>query len=62
MIIFGAGPDAPNSITVQFDLTDDNVALEDVEQYFVRLSVPRDSGALIVQPERTQINVLDDDG
>ena len=62
VIIFGAGPSADNSITVQFDLTDDDVALEDVEQYFVSLSVPPGSGALVVQPERTQINVLDDDG
>lgn len=59
VIRFGPGS---SSITVQFDLTDDDVALEDVEQYFVDLSVPPGSGALVVQPERTQINVLDDDG
>ena len=46
-----------------FDLTDDDVALEEVERYFASLSlVDSTSGVLIVEPEMTQINVLDDDG
>ena len=58
-----AGPDAPNTISVTFDLTDDDVALEEVERYFASLTlVDSASGVLIVQPEMTQINVLDDDG
>ena len=46
-----------------FPLTDDDVALEDVERFLVDLSVETPgSGVTVVQPERTQINVLDDDG
>lgn len=46
-----------------FPLTDDSVALEDVERFFVDLTVETpNSGVLVVEPERTQINVLDDDG
>lgn len=63
LITFEAGPEAPDTITVTFPLTDDNVALEDVERFFVGLTVDTPgSGVLVVQPERTQINVLDDDG
>lgn len=63
VITFQSGLDAPDTISVQVNLTDDDVALEDVERYFASLSlVDSTSGVLIVQPERTQINVLDDDG
>ena len=63
LITFGAGPSAPDTLTVTFPLTDDDVALEDVERFFVDLTVETPgSGVLVVQPERTRINVLDDDG
>ena len=58
-----AGPGAPDTITITFPLTDDDVALEEIERFFVGLMVENpDSGVIITQPERTQINVLDDDG
>ena len=63
VITFRAGPEVPNTISVTFHLTDDDVALEEVERYFASLSVEDSaSGVLIVEPEMTQINVLDDDG
>ena len=52
-----------NSILVSFDLTDDLVALEPVEQYDVRLELlVDDSRIMFGSPEVTTINVLDDDG
>lgn len=63
VVTFGAGPDAPNSISITFDLTDDDVALEAVERYVASLSVvDPSSGVRVVQPSVTTINVLDDDG
>ena len=63
VITFAAGPEALDTITVTFPLTDDDVALEEVERFFVGLTVENpDSGVIVTQPERTQVNVLDDDG
>ena len=62
LITFEAGFGAPDRITIYFPLTDDDIALEDVERFFVDLSVETpDSGVVVVSPERTRINVLDDD-
>ena len=63
IITFPAGPDGPNTIRVSFNLTDDDVALEDIESYVVDLTVqPSSPGVTVEEPERTRINVLDDDG
>ena len=63
IITFEAGPDAPDIIRVNFTLTDDNVALEDIERYVVNLFLPDSpAGVLIVEPDTTRIEVLDDDG
>ena len=52
-----------NSIFVNFDLTDDLVALEPIEQYDVRLELlVDDSRIMFGSPEVTTVNVLDDDG
>ena len=63
VVTFGAGPDAPNTISIMFNLTDDDVALEAIERYVASLSVvDSSSGVIVTQPSVTTINVLDDDG
>ena len=50
-------------MNITFSLTDDDVALEEVERFFVDLTLENPaSGVLVTQPDRTEINVLDDDG
>ena len=61
MITFEAGPNAPDSIFIEFNITDDNVALEPVESYEATLTV-LDSGADITEGGPTTIKIQDDDG
>ncbi len=63
MVTFEAGPDADNSITVEFTLTNDEVALEAVESYVGTLDiVGNPEGVTIGMIATTTINVEDDDG
>ncbi len=60
-ITFTLGGD--DTIEITFILTDDLVALETVEQYTLSLSLPGvTTGIMIVDPDTTEINILDDDG
>lgn len=62
-VTFEAGPGTPDSISVRIDLTDDDVALEAVEQYMASLVLPANAtGVRLLEPRTTEINVLDDDG
>ena len=63
MVEFQAGPSAPDSIFINFTLTDDEVALEADETYDVSFEIL--SLQSVVQPsspQQTQIIVLDMDG
>ena len=63
MVTFEAGPDADNSITVQFTLTDDDVALEAIESYIGSLDiVGNPEGVILGMIDTTIVNVRDDDG
>ena len=63
MITFGAGPNAPDSISIKFNITDDNVALEPVESYEATLTVlDTTSGIDVTEGGPTTIKIQDDDG
>lgn len=49
-------------ITISFEINNDEVALEDVERYIAQLNLEGSSNAVIVEPQTTEINILDDDG
>ena len=53
-------PNGPRTIDVEFDITNDDVALEAVETYTVRLSPP--SGVILGAIPTTNVEVTDDDG
>ena len=63
-VTFQSGVGAPNSVSVSISLTDDQVALEAVESYIIRLEVALDTftAIRIGSPSTTVINVLDNDG
>ncbi len=63
VVTFEAGSDADNSITVQFTLTDDEVALEAIESYIGSLDiVGNPEGVTLGMIDTTTVNVQDDDG
>ena len=62
VIEFQAGAAAPDTITISFEINNDEVALEDVERYIAQLNLEGSSNAVIVEPQTTEINILDDDG
>ncbi len=63
MVTFEAGPDADNSITVEFTLTDDDIALEAIESYIGTLVIMGNpEGVTIGVIATTTVNVEDDDG
>ena len=63
MVTFEAGPDADNSIIVEFTLTDDDIALEAIESYVGTLdTVGNPEGVTIGMIATTTVNVEDDDG
>lgn len=64
VVVFQAGTNAPSSIAVTFDLTDDDVALEEIETFVVDLEILNNLNNIVMPgiPEKTTINVLDDDG
>ncbi len=63
MVTFEAGPDADNSIIVQFTLTDDDIALEAIESYIGSLDiVGNPEGVTLGMVDTTTVNVRDDDG
>ena len=63
-VTFQSGVGAPNSVFVSIPLTDDQVALEAVESYIIRLEIALDTfvAIRIGFPSTTVINVLDNDG
>ena len=63
IVEFSAGDSAPNSIPIDFDITDDEIGLEAVERYNASFTIIFSEGIVIPGiPETTTINVLDDDG
>ncbi len=58
-VTFGAGPNAPNRILVNFTINDDLVALEDLETYNVQLLPP--ASVVLGAISETSVNILDDD-
>ncbi len=63
IVEFQGGDDSPDSITVTFDITDDLVALENIESYVVGLTIEGNpEGVAIGMVAMTTVNVLDDDG
>ena len=55
--------DSTTSILVEFNITDDNYALEPVETYNVSLSlIGTDSRIMFVSPQVTNVNIVDNDG
>ena len=50
-----------NSKTITFSITDDNVALEDVEIHDLSLEQPSDSRVMIGSPGQTTVRIIDDD-
>ena len=63
-VTFEAGPGAPDNITVYFNITDDNVALEAVEMFEVELSLPQQNPSVVQLGDIsvTTVTILDDDG
>ena len=59
-LIFAAGIGAP-SIPVTLVITNDEVALEEIEQFNLTISSPSDPRVRIF-PEITEIFIVDDDG
>ena len=62
VVTFEAGPSAPNSIAIRFNITDDDVVLEPVEHYLATLTVDMSTGVRVIQPDATTVNILDNDG
>ncbi len=61
-ITFQAGETADNSITISFNLTDDEIGLEDVEEFIVRLEVLTPGLPVAVgEQDTTVVNVVDND-
>ncbi|XP_064387615.1 uncharacterized protein LOC135335886 isoform X2 [Halichondria panicea] len=62
VVTFEAGPNADNSIIVQFTLIDDDIALEAIESYIGSLDiVGNPEGVTFGMVDTTTVNVRDDD-
>ena len=64
IIIFEAGPSAPDVISIVINITDDFVALEATESYIATLEILGTPASRIEigQFPTTNVSVLDDDG
>ncbi len=61
-ITFQAGETADNSITISFNLTDDEIGLEDIEEFIVRLEILTPGLPVAVgEQDTTVVNVVDND-
>lgn len=59
-VTFGAGPDAVSRMNVTFVISNDLVALEDLEMYSVSLLPPPE--VVLGDINQTTVTILDDDG
>ena len=62
-VIFKAGFGFLNSTSVSFNISNDDVALEELESYNVVLRLPEPTtGIRLGNPSVTTVNILDEDG
>ena len=64
IVTFNAGDASPDEFSISIPLTDDDIALEDIEMYTARLEIVGSPNVVVMLgiPDETVINVVDDDG